>query len=75
VALVEVRLLTEDINRDHDNIEAVCFREFDDEIHRDSIPALIRDLGQMKLTVRKLLEHFCLVAHIAGADVLADVPG
>jgi hypothetical protein len=40
------------------------------EVHQDSVPALVQNLGQIKLTVGKLLEHLCLVARITGSDVL-----
>jgi hypothetical protein len=51
VALIEVGPLTKDINHDHDRIEPMRFRKLDDEVHRDGVPALGRNLGRMKLTI------------------------
>jgi hypothetical protein len=75
VALVEVGSLTEDVNHNHDRIEPMCLWKLDNEVHRDGIPALVWNLGQMKLTVGKSPERLRPVAHIAGSDVLADVSG
>jgi hypothetical protein len=75
VALVEVGLLTEDVNHDHDCIKPVCFWELNDEVHQDGIPVLVQNLGWMKLTMGKPLERLHPVARITGSDVLADVLG
>jgi hypothetical protein len=75
VALVEMGLLTEDINYDHDHIKPVCLWELNDEVHQDGVPALLQDLHQVKFSVLQPLEGFSLDAWITGADVLADVLG
>jgi hypothetical protein len=75
VALVEVGPLTEHIYHNHDCIEPVHFRELDDEVHRDGVPAFVQNLSRMKPTMGKLLERLCLVSRVAGSNVLADVSG
>jgi hypothetical protein len=75
VALIEVGPLIEDVNHNHDRVEPVGLRKLDNEVHQDSVPALVRNLGRMKLTVGKSPEHLCPVARITGSDVLADVAG
>jgi hypothetical protein len=75
VALVEVGLLTEDVNHDHNRVKPMRLRELDNEVHRDGVPVLVWNLGRMKLTVGKSPEHLCPVARVAGSDVLANVSG
>jgi hypothetical protein len=76
VALVEVGLLTEDINHNHDCVKPMCFWKLYNEVYRDGgVPALVRNLGQMELTMGKSPEHLCPVAHVTGSDVLADMSG
>jgi hypothetical protein len=75
VALVEVGLLTEDVNHNHDHVKPMRFWELDNEVHRDGVPALVWNLGWMKLTVGKSPKRLHPVAHVAGSDVLANMSG
>jgi hypothetical protein len=75
VALVEVGSLTEDVDHNHNRIEPVGLQKLNNEVHRDGVPALVQNLGRMKLTVGKSPERLRPVARITGSDVLADVLG
>jgi hypothetical protein len=75
MALVEVGPLTEDINHNHDHIKPMHLRKLNNEVHREGDPALIWNLGQMKLTVGKSPERLRPVAHVTGSNVLADLLG
>jgi hypothetical protein len=54
---VEVGSFTEDVDHNHNRIEPVGLRKLDNEVHRDGVPALVWNLGRMKLTVGKLPER------------------
>jgi hypothetical protein len=75
VALVEVGSLTKDVDHNHDRIEPMGLQKLDNEVHRDGVPALIWNLGRMKLTMGEPPEHLRPVAHITGSEILADVSG
>jgi hypothetical protein len=61
MALVEVGLLTKNINHDHDCVEPMRLRELDNEVHRDGVPPLVWNLSRMKLTTGKSPEPLRLV--------------
>jgi hypothetical protein len=70
ITLVEVGPLTADVNN-----KPMHLQKLDNEVHQNSVPALVWNLGQMKLTVGESLECLHPVARVAGSDVLADVSG
>jgi hypothetical protein len=67
--------LTKNVNDNHNCVEPVHLRKLDYEVHQDGVPALSRNLGRMKLTVRKSPKRLRPVTHVAGSDVLTDVSG
>jgi hypothetical protein len=50
-------------------------QELDNEVHQDGVPVLLWDLRWVKLSVWQPLECLSPDAWLAGANVLADVPG
>jgi hypothetical protein len=45
--------LTEDVDHNHDLVEPMGLQKLENEVHRDSVPALVQNLRQMKLTMGK----------------------
>ena len=61
------------INHNHHCIEAVCIREFHDEVNTDLLPASLRYGERVEQAYRSALEDLVSEAGLAGSGVLSDV--
>jgi hypothetical protein len=73
--LDKVGALTENVACNHDRVVPVSLRKFNNEIHRDRAPTLLRNLGRVQFTDREFPERLSPAAQVASRNVPADVTG
>ena len=70
----EVGSFSDGVHHYHHCIVACRIREFDDEIHADRVPGVVRNWQGMEPSHRRVPVGLRLEALIAGGNILPDVP-